>query len=619
MFNSRDPQFRNPTGAVKEDTSIHFRITLPRELNANGACLIIDKDSGGREVLNMFWCGMNGEDKEWWECDYTPTEKGLYFYNFEYQTYRGHRAIYKGIGGQGESMRHGSKWQLTVYDKNFTTPDWLAGGIMYQIFPDRFYKSENADIQNVPQDRALHQIWNEGPQWWPNEKGVITNSDYFSGNLKGIVEKLPYLEELGVTCIYLNPIFEAHSSHRYDTADYSKIDPLLGSEEDYKELCAKAKEHGIRLMLDGVFSHTGSDSVYFNREGRYDTNGAFNSQSSPYSSWYSFKNWPMDYECWWNFITLPNLNETNPQYNEYINGDNGIIQSWLQKGASGWRLDVADELPDEFIDNLNKAVKSQDPEAIVLGEVWEDASNKSAYGYRRRYLLGGQLDTVMNYPFRYAIFSFLNGDHSSLAMDVIENILENYPPECIKLLMNHIGTHDTERALTILGGEAMNGRDRQWQANTHLSHEQREIGLAKLRLASLLQYTLPGVPCVYYGDEAGMEGYRDPFNRQTYPWGYEDKELISWYKKLSEIRKSHPVFKEGGLRNIYSHKNIMSFERFQVGDDGTESRIFIAVNRSDENAPVPVNYENTVHIYGTRYTKDFKLPPYGCSIFMVKD
>ena len=333
------------------------------------------------------------------------------------------------------------------------------------------------------------------------------------------MEKLPYLKELGVTCLYFTPVFESHSNHRYDTADYSKIDPLLGSEEDLTQLCAAARKLGIRVILDGVFSHTGSDSVYFNREGRYPTQGAYNSQQSPYYPWYTFRQWPNSYDCWWNFDTLPNVNETNDSYNEYINGPQGIVRKWLKAGASGWRLDVADELPDLFLDRLHDAVKAEQPDALILGEVWEDASNKSAYGVRRRYLLGRQLDTVMNYPFRDAILGFLLGEDPARFAEAVETIVENYPPQCLNLLMNHIGTHDTERALTVLGGEPAGARGREWQAAQKLTPAQRETGVKRLKLASLIQYLLPGVPCLYYGDEAGMEGYRDPLQPGLLPLG----------------------------------------------------------------------------------------------------
>ena len=619
MFHSRDPKFRYPLGAVAEGTTVHFKITMPRDLACSAAFLIIEKDGAGRKILDMFWCGMNGKDKEWWECDFTPNDSGLYFYHFEAKTNRGHTSLYRGINGHSTVGHSINLWQLTVYDKELTVPDWLAGGIMYQIFPDRFYNSGKKKI-GVPGDRVLRKDWGGEPYWKERDpNGEVITKDYFGGDLRGIQEKLPYLKSLGVTCLYLNPIFEAHSNHRYNTADYSRIDPLLGDEDDFVNLCKEADDMGIKILIDGVFSHTGSDSIYFNREERYPSLGAFNSKESPYYPWYNFREWPENYECWWNFDTLPNVKETNYQYNAYINGENGIVQRWLKKGAAGWRLDVADELPDEFICNIAKAAKAAKPDSIILGEVWEDASNKFAYGIRRKYLLGGQLDTVMNYPFRDAILQYLTGEHSSLCMESIETICENYPPQVINLLMNHIGTHDTERAITVLGGDPVENHGREWQAKTKLSKYAYEKGLHKLRLASLLQYTLPGVPCIYYGDEAGMQGYKDPFNRGCYPWGNENQDLIYWYKSLAALRNNFEVFKDGKLRNAYSHKSIMSFERYKTLENGDEEVIFVAVNRSSSNAPVLYTLENPHHIMGSMYTdEDFKLPPYGFTVQYMK-
>ena len=621
MFDSRNSFNKSPVGAVKEGTRIHFKITVPRYLSCNEAVLIIEKDgSCERIVRGMFWCGKDDKkEEEWWECHFTPEKIGIYYYYFEIKTNRGRMSLYRGVGkNEIGKVSNGRKWQQTVYSRDFKTPDWLAGGIMYQIFPDRFYRSDKAHTHLYP-DRKLHSNFHDIPDWLPNSEGRITNSDYFGGNLTGIKEKLPYLKSLGVTAIYLNPIFEAHSNHRYNTADYSKIDPLLGSEEDFTELCKECEKEGIKIILDGVFSHTGSDSIYFNREGRYGKGGAYNDKNSPYYNWYNFKSWPEEYECWWDFDTLPNTRELDPRYNEYINGKGGIAERWLKKGASGWRLDVADELPDGLLNNLYKRVKETDPEAIVLGEVWEDASNKMAYGVHRRYLLGGQMDTVMNYPFRDAILGFLDGDHSSLCMETIESIVENYPPECTRLLMNHIGTHDTERAVTHLSGKYREYFSRDEQAKFTLNSEERVIAHKRMKLATLLQFTLPGVPSIYYGDEVGLEGGRDPFNRAFYPWGNENQNLLEWYTELKNLRYSSDIFKECYMRNVYSHDHIMSFKRYLTDNKGNiTEEIFVAVNRSAKERKVPVKLTDPVTLLGESYKEDFTLPPFGYTVLKTK-
>ncbi len=318
MFHSRNPIYRNPTGAVQAHTNIHFKLLVPREFRCSAARLMVGEEFTKQvKTLGLFWCGMNGEDHEWWECDFTPEQSGLYFYRFEIDTWRGTLGITSRFGGESGIDEFGAPegecWQLTVFESQYQIPDWLSGGIMYQIFPDRFYRSGTTKY-NVPQDRYLHQRWGSQPEWRPNHQGEITNSDYFGGDLEGIIQKLDYLQSLGITCIYLNPIFEAHSNHRYDTADYTKVDPLLGSKEDFKRLCKEANKRGIHIMLDGVFNHTGSDSIYFNRKGRYQTLGAYQSQESPYYDWYQFYQWPEQYACWWNFETLPNVNEANETY-----------------------------------------------------------------------------------------------------------------------------------------------------------------------------------------------------------------------------------------------------------------------------------------------------------------
>ncbi len=589
MFNSRNPACRSPIGAVAGGTPVHFRITLPRDLHCSAARLVVTEDStGGRQTLGMFWCGMNGDQYEFWECHFKPEKPGLYFYSFSVDTWRGTLAVTRDWGGEGALRRDGAPWQLTVYDPAFSAPDWLRGGVIYQIFPDRF-RSSGEEKKGVPADRKLHAAWGEQPDWQPNAQGKITNSDYFGGDLRGIQEKLPYLKSLGVTCLYLNPIFEAHSNHRYDTADYTKIDPLLGTEEDFRELCFAAAGYGIRILLDGVFNHTGSDSVYFNREGRYPGPGAYQSQDSPYYAWYQFKRWPDDYACWWGFKTLPDVNECNEAFSAYINGPEsgcqpgasrapaGVIRKWLSLGASGWRLDVADELPDCFLDDVRKAAKAEKSAAVVVGEVWEDASNKTAYGQRRRYLLGGQLDSVMNYPFRGAVLGFLTGGDPADMMEQILTILENYPPQVVHILMNNIGTHDTERALTVLAGEPAKGRGRRWQSAAHLTPEQRALGLAKMRLASLMQFTLPGVPCIYYGDEAGVEGYRDPFNRTCYPWGGEDTGLVEWYRRLGRLRARCACLKDGDFFPIAADGDVMAYVR-----KDESGALFCAFNRGGQ-------------------------------------
>lgn len=581
-YNSRSKLHKSKFGAIKQGETVTFNIVLPRAMCCTGVNLVVRNDNETRKegFRNSFtWLRMEGEDEEWWTLDYTPTLEGLYWYFFECKTSWGSTVITNGGNGIGVLGETESEFQLTVYKDDFLTPDWLKGGIIYQIFPDRFYSS--GDKKEIPSDRVLRTDWGGEPEWKPDEKGRVKNNDYFGGDLKGIEQKLEYLSSLGASCIYLNPIFEANSNHRYDTADYSKIDPLLGTEKELKSLCKKAEKYGISVILDGVFSHTGDDSIYFNKYGRYDSVGAYQSKESPYFKWYNFTGYPEKYHSWWGIDILPEVDETQDDFIEFIAGENGIARKWLKSGVKGWRLDVADELPDKFLDAFRVAVKAENKDALVLGEVWEDASNKCSYSVRRRYLLGDQLDSVMNYPFADAIISFVSSGSVRGFTDKIMNILENYPPQVINVLMNHIGTHDTARAITLLAGESCDYRDRLWQSQKKLTQEQYAFGVKLLKMASLIQYTLPGVPSLYYGDEAGMEGYKDPFNRVCYPWGKENQELISWYRQLGTFRRNNSVFIDGEFEPVSEADGVVAYLR-----KSKKEEIMLIANRNKE----PITY-----------------------------
>lgn len=560
-YNSRLEYHKSIFGAVKTDQTVTFRIILPRDFCCHAAKLVIKKaEADEYDYINMQWDCMEGVGEEWWKVNFTAEKAALYKYHFEYDTSWGTSRIYHAGNGLAAIKGDGEDWQLTVYDKDFHTPEWLRGGIIYQIFPDRF-ASSGTKKQNVPSDRVLRTDRDGDPYWIPTAEGKVLNNDYFGGDLNGIEQKLGYLKSLGVTCIYLNPIFEAQSNHRYDTANYEKIDSMLGTEKDFKSLCESAKKLGIRIMLDGVFSHTGDDSRYFNRYSRYDSLGAYQSKESPYYGWYKFNKWPDDYESWWGIEILPEVNEDNSDFIEYITGKNGIARKWLKLGASGWRLDVADELPDEFLDEFRKAVKEEKADGLVLGEVWEDASNKSSYGKLRRYLFGKQLDSVMNYPFAGAVIDFIRDANAELFASRVMSIVENYPKEVLDVLMNHLSTHDTMRAITALAGESCAYRDRKWQSTHSLDEREYHYGMKLLMAASAMQFALPGVPTIYYGDEAGMQGYKDPFNRRCYPWGKENGELVEWYKKLGKIRSENRVFKDGRFEILSAVAGCVAFSR----------------------------------------------------------
>ncbi len=605
-FDSRDSLYRTHIGAIAAGEILRLKLLLHEDARVHNAYLLLCRD--GEEVKEYFMSPAEYLDGyRFYECEITLSE-GLYFYAFRYDSDYGCMQVRKNESSLGIVSDEGEWWQQTVYEADFKTPDWLKGGIIYQIFPDRFYFS-GKQKQNVPTDRFIQTDLSAQPAFLQDGTPRSLGNDYYCGDLEGVKEKLPYLKSLGVNCIYFNPIFEAHSNHRYNTADYLKIDSLLGDEDDLKELCSEALKYGIYIILDGVFSHTGHDSIYFNKCGRYGEGGAYNCEDSPYRSWFNFKCWPNEYDCWWGVPSLPETNENDPSFSEFITGDGGVLQRWLDCGIKGWRLDVADELPDEILDKIRSAIKKKDSDAYLLGEVWEDATNKISYGYRRRFLRGRQLDSVMNYPLSEAIISFSKGGDAEKLLETVLTILENYPLPAVHTLMNHIGSHDTARILTRLGTDE-NG-DRAWQSTRHLSEEEYNAAKQKLCVAVALQYTLPGVPSVYYGDEAGMQGFGDPFCRGAYPWGKEDGDILEFYKTLGKIRRECKAFSCGEFIPHICRLGLFSFIR-----KGENEEIFVAVNRwrSEDIVRLPDEFQNGKVLMGETLSDKVIIPAYGVVI-----
>ena len=487
-----------------------------------------------------------------------PDQPDLVWYHFRFRRSDGTGCDLDKSGYRSDGLI--DPWQMTVYRES-RSPKWFGAGVTYQIFPDRFCRLKMPDPEGLIGNRWVHENWDDVPEWRPDPDGEIRNRDFFGGSLAGVTSKLDNLAALGVTTLYFCPIFESASNHRYNTADYRTIDPMLGTEEDFKTLCAEAKARGMRVILDGVFNHTGSQSLYFNADGFYPTVGAAQNPTSPYYDWFSFHPWPDDYDAWWGLKTLPAVREDCPSYVDYIiENEDSIIRHWLKAGASGWRLDVADELPDWFIEKLRAAAVETDPEAFILGEVWEDASTKVAYDQRRKYLLGHELHGVMNYPFRTALLDYLRGGDAAVFAEAMETLRENYPPDAFYSAMNFLSTHDTPRILTVLGAHKM-PKDREKRAVYRLSPRERETGLARVELAALILFTFPGSPTVYYGDEAGMEGFEDPFNRGGYPWGHEDKSLKAWFTRLGTLRQQRQELRRGTIQYLYASGPLLAFSR----------------------------------------------------------
>ena len=425
--------------------------------------------------------------------------------------------------------------------------------------------------------RSVHTGWEEEPVYRPDSNGEVRNRDFFGGDLAGVREKLGYLRGLGVDTLYFCPIFEAPENHRYGTGDYEKIDPMLGTEADFRALCTDAHALGMRVVLDGVFNHQGFVSRYFNGDGSYESVGAVQSQDSPYYPWYHFSHWPDKYDSWWGIYSLPAVNEADSSYRRYIfGGADSIIRRWLAAGADGWRLDVADELPDEFIEKVRTAVKRVGPDKFLLGEVWEDATTKFGFDKRRTYLLGKGLDSVMNYPFKNAVLGFVCGRDAGQTMTDILSICEHYPAPALDTALNFLSTHDTERALTVIADEPANGRGREWQSGRCVTGDAYEEGMLKLRMAYAIIYTLPGVPCLYYGDEIGMQGYRDPFNRGFYCWNSHEERLKPVLAQLAQLRHTCEAFRTGELRVLRAEGGVLHYQRI-----GEFEAAEIIVNRTE--------------------------------------
>ena len=556
---------KQPFGAAVCGTDVIFRVRPLASEGFSHCALLAREEFSGK--FNDWECVPSGTDgpRQRFELRLpVPSEPELIWYCFRFWRDDGSGCFLDGTGYR--STPPDDLWQLTVYRPSAVEPAWFGEGITYQIFPDRFCRTELPTMENLVGSRMIHQSWNDAPDWLPDEHGEIRNRDFFGGSLAGIRAKLDYLASLSVSTIYVNPIFESASNHRYNTADYRKIDPMLGTEEEFSLLCQEAQQRGIRIVLDGVFNHTGSQSRYFNADGHYPDCGAAQSKNSPYFSWYSFSHWPDKYDAWWGISTLPAVNEENPDYRRFIAEDgDSVIRHWLRAGASGWRLDVADELPDDFIALIRQAMDETKPGSLLLGEVWEDGSNKIAYSKRRRYLLGGETHGLMNYPFRTAALNWLRGGDANDFRLSMERLREHYPPSAFYTCMNFLGTHDTPRILTLLGASEI-PQGRAARAAFRLSEAEYARGRAKLKLAARLLFAFPGSPTVYYGDEAGMQGFEDPFNRRTYPWGQEDKDLLAFYRDLGAQRKAHASLRRGSIRYLFSSGSVLVFVREWDGD-----------------------------------------------------
>ena len=578
-YDSKDLRFKTPYGAVPGGTEVTFTLRPLRSEGYSRGVLTARLESWDNKRIEvpMLWTGLDGQRDMFTGSINTDGYMGLIWYSFRLERL------------DGKSGRESQEYQLTVYDENDKVPRWFGEGMAYQIFPDRFCRLSVPNSAGMVGGRWVHQSWEEEPEYRPDHNGEIRNRDFFGGSLAGIRSKLPYLRDLGVETIYLCPIFEGPENHRYGVGDYEKVDPMLGTKEEFSALCAEAHAMGMRIMLDGVFNHTAFVSKYFNGDGSYPNAGACQGPQSPYYDWFCFQHWPSQYTSWWGIYSLPTTNKNSRAWLEYITGENGIIRSWLRAGADGWRLDVADELPDRVVAAIHDAVRAEKPDAVIIGEVWEDGSNKIAYSVRRKHILGGHCDGLMNYPFRTALVDYLLGGDAEHFRNSMETLRENYPEFAWHSAMNTLGTHDTMRILTLLGEKSeQRGQSRDWRAHARLNDHDRAHGKARLALGAMVLFAFPGAPTVYYGDEAGMEGFEDPFNRRTFPWGHEDQELVRLFTALGAARKTRKALRRGDIEYVEAAGRVLAFTRSLDGET-----VLCAVNAGQEPQTVTLPWEGT--------------------------
>lgn len=593
-----------------------FRLTIPRAIGAKEAAITVFNDS-----LTECVAYIKGE---WTDTalaqdiyefvlptDFLPI--GLYFFRPELvlygRTLYGH-GTYSDIHFDNNSTLS-DLCQLTLCDFSHSEPKEMYGGIIYHIFVDRFMRGGDVIVPDY--SVKVEGEWNRIPEYPEYSGAPLKNNTIYGGTLYGIADKLDYIASLGVNAIYLSPIFESVSNHKYDTANYMCIDSAFGGDEALKQLIEKCNSYGIKLILDGVFNHTGADSIYFNRYGRYEGLGAYQSKSSPYYSWFDFKSHPDKYTCWWDIDILPRINPDLSECREYFAGDTGVIRRYSDLGIYGFRLDVADELSDDFISSV-KSQLSKNGESVLYGEVWEDASNKIAYDKRKSYYRGRELDGVMNYPVREGIIDYITKRDTDALRYALCEVTVNAPDRVMHTQMNLLGTHDTERILTVLGAVPHDGLTNRELRDKRMSPEEYAIAVKRLKAAYTVLATLPGIPTIFYGDEAGLEGYHDPFNRMPYPWGRENVELLDHYKHLGTIRRRNSVYKRGAFRLISLSPDLLVFER----RSGASSYVTV-LNNSDDTVFLSFDAESVTTVLGASRAQGIKLEPMSASIYRLKN
>lgn len=545
--------------------------------------------------------------------------RAVYYYHFICRVNGYFKNNKKGKYFDEKDMAQGESLKLSV---NFEAPDWAKGAIMYHIFVDRYRKGREEELPEMSH-RAVHKDWNEEMVIGPDSNG-IWNADFYGGDLKGIEDTLDYIKSLGVTVLYLSPVVWSQSNHRYDTADYMNVDPYAGCNENLKTLCDAAHRKGMRVVLDAVFNHTGNDSKYFNEYGSFPNIGAFQSTDSEYAKFYKkhYENGQVKYDYWWGMPNLPVCDGSSLEWINFITGEGGVIDHWFSLGIDGVRLDVADELSDEFIELIRIAVKRNKPDGFILGEVWKNPMRMG-----RGYIESGKgMDSVMNYSLVDALIRYFKyGDVDKLAY-IIKDIMAEYPKDTINTLMNFTSTHDITRAINLFAtydfqecGEWAwnpNSSDLEWCKNFKLTPEQYKYGREVYEAYVFALAFMPGILSIFYGDEVGLQGMGNLANRKPYPWGHRDKKLLEFFRYIGRIRNGESFLKEADLNVVDITKDYFMFERL-----GEEDKVLVTVNRTDEdkNFAIPGEYEkNNSGIYTLKKSLPGRLSPYGAAAVKVR-
>ena len=556
----------------------------------------------------------NKDNYVYFSGDFVFERKDNYYFYFSFEA--NHNFIY--LKNQNkDNMQSVSRDDMWEMPDNPKFPEWAKGKIMYHIFVDRFNRGSKTRPEEM-KDRHVYPSFNSPLKIGPDEKG-IWNNDYYGGDLQGIIDKLDYIESLGVEILYLSPIVRSQSNHRYDAGDYMEVDPYCGTNDDLKRLCDEAHKRGMYVILDAVFNHTGNDSRYFNEFGNYDSVGAFQSKDSPYYEFYSTneKDGKTYFNNWWTFPNLPICNGNNPKWQNFIYGKGGVIDKWFSLGIDGLRLDVADELSDHFIEGIKKAVTRNKPDGFVIGEVWKSPLEQEFLHHRNFYTSGKGLDSVMNYRLVEALICYFKyGDCHKLWWTLLD-ILMNYPPEKIKTLMNFTSTHDISRALNIFSSYDFKCDDWIWDLdnndlnrwkNYKLSPEQKKRGIAIYKAYLFALNFLPGILSIFYGDEVGIEGMGNLYNRKAFPWNNMDQEILNYFRKIGLIRKNDPFLMNA---NTYLHEVNPDYFLFERYDD--ENNYLVQVNRTEKDIDlkIPEKFLNSEIIYRLNDKDDKIIKPYG--------